>query len=63
MTKLNKRIRNERVRELFAADGDLSKRGDFEGDKKNPPKKIEKLEKEINKLAKECQLKNVAKLL
>jgi DNA gyrase subunit B len=38
---------------------DLSKRTDFEGDKKTQPKKIEKLEKELKKLQKELQFKEV----
>ncbi|HZD93237.1 MAG TPA: DNA gyrase subunit B, partial [Candidatus Sulfotelmatobacter sp.] len=56
--KLDKRIRNERISELLPRLG-ISQRDDFEGDKKTPSKKIEKLEREINKLAKECQLKKV----
>src|SRR5581483_9029289 len=38
---------------------DLSKRADFEGDKKTPSRKIEKLEKELKRLQKELSLKNV----
>ena len=57
--KVEKRMRNERIAELLPRLG-ISQRADFEGDKKNPPKKIEKLEKDINKLAKEFQLKQVA---
>jgi DNA gyrase subunit B len=38
---------------------DLSKRVDFEGDKKTAPRKIEKLEKELKKLQKERNLKEV----
>jgi DNA gyrase subunit B len=56
--KVDKRIRNERVSELLPK-LDLSKRTDFEGDKKTPPKKIEKLEKELKKLQKELSLKSV----
>jgi DNA gyrase subunit B len=56
--KVDKRIRNERISELLPRLG-ISQRPDFEGDKNTPPKKIEKLEREINKLAKEYQLKNV----
>ena len=56
--KVDKRIRNERITEWLPRLG-ISQRADFEGDKKNPPKKIEKLEKEINKLVKEFQLKQV----
>jgi DNA gyrase subunit B len=56
--KVDKRIRNERITEWLPRLG-ISQRADFEGDKKNPPKKIEKLEKEINKLAKDAQIKLV----
>ena len=56
--KVDKRIRNERIAELLPRLG-ISQRPDFEGDKKSPPKKIEKLEREINKLAREYQLKQV----
>jgi DNA gyrase subunit B len=56
--KVDKRIRNERIAELLPRLG-ISQRTDFEGDKKTPSKKIEKLEREINKLAKEHQLKQV----
>ena len=55
--KVDKRIRNERVTELLPK-LDLSKRADFEGDKKTPPKKIEKLERELKKLQKELGLKS-----
>src|SRR6516162_2738174 len=57
--KVNKRLRNEKVIMLLPRI-DLTQRADFEGDKKHPPKKIERLEKDLNKLAKEQQLKNVA---
>src|SRR5262245_25383927 len=57
--KVDKRLRNEKIAALLPRLG-LSQRGDFEGDKKNPPKKIEKLERDLSKLAKEQQLKNVA---
>ncbi len=56
--KVDKRTRNEKITALLPQLG-FAQRTDFEGDKKNPPKKIEKLEKEINKLTKEHQLKNV----
>jgi DNA gyrase subunit B len=56
--KVNKRLRAERVTELLPK-LDLSKRADFEGDKKTQPKKIEKLEKELKKLQKELQFKEV----
>jgi DNA gyrase subunit B len=56
--KVDKRLRHERITELMPR-LEIGQRADFEGDKKTPSKKIEKLEKEINKLAKEYQLKNV----
>jgi DNA gyrase subunit B len=56
--KVLKRTRDEKVAELLPR-LDLSKRADFEGDKKNPSKKIEKLEKELTKLQKERQFKEV----
>jgi len=56
--KVDKRIRHERISETLPRLG-ISQRVDFEGDKKTPSKKIEKLEKEISKLAKEYQLKQV----
>ena len=56
--KVDKRIRDERVTNVLPK-LDLSKRSDFEGDKKTPPKKIEKLEKELKKLSKECGFKSV----
>jgi len=56
--KLDKRVRNERVTELVPR-LDLAKHADFEGDKKAPPKKIERLEKELKKLQKEEGFKSV----
>src|SRR5690348_16839262 len=56
--KADKRVRNERVTELIPK-LDLSKRTDFEGDKKDAPRKIEKLEKELRKIQKERQFKEV----
>ena len=56
--KLNKRLREEQITELLPK-LDLAKRADFEGDKKNPPKKIEKLEKELKRLQKALSLKSV----
>jgi DNA gyrase subunit B len=56
--KVDKRLRDEKVTELLPK-LDLSKRVDFEGDKKTPPKKIERLEKELKKLQKERQFKEV----
>jgi DNA gyrase subunit B len=56
--KVDKRIRHERISETLPRLG-ISQRVDFEGDKKTPSKKIERLQKEISKLAKEYQLKQV----
>ncbi len=56
--KLDKRVRSERVTELIPK-LDLAKRGDFEGDKKTQPKKIERLEKELKKLQKDEGFKSV----
>jgi DNA gyrase subunit B len=56
--KVDKRLRDERATELLPR-LDLSKRADFEGDKKTPPKKIEKLERELKKLQKERSFKSV----
>jgi DNA gyrase subunit B len=56
--KVNKRVRDESITELLPK-LDLSKRTDFEGDKKTPPRKIEKLEKELKKRQKDLALKSV----
>src|SRR5262249_52769301 len=56
--KVDKRLRNEQITALLPRLG-IGQRADFEGDKKTPSKKIEKIEREINKLAKEHQLKQV----
>ena len=56
--KVDKRLRDERVTEILPK-LDLSKRVDFEGDKKTASKKIEKLEKELKKLQKERSFKEV----
>src|SRR6202166_1646797 len=56
--KVVKRLRDESVTELLPK-MDFSKHADFEGDKKNPPKKIEKLEKELKRLQKERKFKSV----
>ena len=58
LDKLNKRLREEKITELLPR-LDFSKRADFEGDKSNPPKKVEKLEKELKRLTKELSLKSV----
>jgi hypothetical protein len=56
--KVNKRLRDESVTELLPR-LDFSKHADFEGDKKTPPKKIEKLEKELKRLQKDRKFKSV----
>src|SRR5271167_2123829 len=56
--KLNKRIRVEEITSLLPK-LDLAKRADFEGDKNTPPKKIEKLERELKRLQKDLKLKSV----
>src|SRR5271169_4613791 len=56
--KVNKRLRDESVTELMLR-LDFSKRADLEGEKKNAPKKIERLEKELKKLQKEEGFKSV----
>jgi len=58
LDKLNKRIRAEEITSLLPKI-DLAKRADFEGDKKTPPKKIEKLERELKRLQKDLKLKSV----
>ena len=56
--KLDKRLRDEKVTELLPRI-DFCKHADFEGDKNTPPKKIEKLEKELRKLQKDRSFKSV----
>ena len=56
--KVLKRTRDEKVAELLPK-LDLSKRADFEGDKKTPSKKIERLEKELKKIQKDRHFKEV----
>ncbi len=56
--KVDKRLRDERVTEMLTR-LDLSKRADFEGEKNTPPKKLQQLEKELKKLAKERDFKSV----
>src|ERR1700678_3198614 len=58
LEKLNKRLRAEEITSLLPK-LDLAKRADFEGDKKTPPRKIEKLEKELKRLQKDLKLKSV----
>src|SRR3982075_4238961 len=58
LDKLNKRLRAEDITALLPK-LDLAKRVDFEGDKNTPPKKIEKLEKELKRRQKDLNLKSV----
>jgi DNA gyrase subunit B len=58
LDKLNKRLRAEEITALLPR-LDLAKRVDFEGDKKTPPKKIEKLERELKRRQKDLDLKSV----
>ncbi|MGA9989422.1 MAG: DNA gyrase subunit B, partial [Terriglobales bacterium] len=58
LDKLNKRIREEQITALLPK-LDLAKRADFEGDKNTPPKKIEKLERELKRRQKDLKLKSV----
>jgi len=57
--KVDKRIRDEKITEVLPR-ADLVKRADFEGDSKNPPKKIVALEKSLKAIAKERGIKSVA---
>jgi len=57
--KVNKRMRDERITSVLPRLG-IAQRADFEGEKKAAPAKLAALEKELNKLAKEVQLRNVA---
>ncbi len=56
--KVDKRLRDEQVTELLSK-LDLSKKADFEGDKKEAPKKLERLEKELKKQQKDRGFKSV----
>jgi DNA gyrase subunit B len=56
--KVDKRLRDQEVTALLPK-LDLSKRTDFEGEKRDRPKKIDKLERELKKLQKEHGFKSV----
>ncbi len=56
--KVSKRTRDEHVTDVLPK-LELAKRADFEGEKKDPPKKITQLEKELKKIAKEREFKSV----
>jgi DNA gyrase subunit B len=55
--KVDKRLRDERITSLLPRLG-LAMRSDFEGDKKTPTRKIEKLVKELEKVGKEAGFKH-----
>ena len=56
--KVDKRLRDDKVTEVLPR-LDLAKRADFEGEKKDTPKKLEKLEKELKKIQKDRGFKSV----
>jgi DNA gyrase subunit B len=56
--KVDKRIRDEKISETLPL-ADLTKRVDFEGDSKNPPRKIVALEKSLKAIQKERGIKSV----
>jgi DNA gyrase subunit B len=56
--KVDKRLRDEQVTALLPK-LDLAKHADFEGDKKTPPKKLERLERELKKLQKDRGFKSI----
>ncbi|HLJ89250.1 MAG TPA: DNA topoisomerase (ATP-hydrolyzing) subunit B [Candidatus Angelobacter sp.] len=56
--RVDKRVRDSKVVDMLAR-LDFSQRADFEGDKKNASKKIQQLEKDVNNIAKEQQIKSV----
>src|SRR5258708_4791937 len=58
LDKLNKRIRAEEITSLLPK-LDLAKRADFEPDKKTPPNKTEKIEKQLKHRQKNLKLKSV----
>jgi DNA gyrase subunit B len=58
--KVDKHIRDEKITEVLPR-ADLIKRADFEGDSKNPSKKILALEKSLKSIQKEQGLKSVEK--
>jgi len=57
--KVNKRLRRDEVTEVLPR-LEITKRADFEGDEKNPPPKIARLEKELKRIGKEAGFKSVA---
>jgi DNA gyrase subunit B len=56
--RVNKRVREEKITELLPK-FDLARHADFEGDKNTPPKKLERLDREVKKLQKDRGLKSV----
>ena len=58
--KVDKRIRDEKITELLSQ-ADLVKRLDFEGDSRNPPKKVLALEKSLKSSQKDRGIKSIEK--
>jgi DNA gyrase subunit B len=58
--KVDKRIRDEKITEVLPR-ADLVKRVDFEGDSKNPPRKIVALEKALKAIQKSRAIKSIDK--
>src|SRR6202171_3306293 len=56
--RVNQRVRDEKITELLPK-LDLARHADFEGDKKTPPKKLERLDREVKQLQKDRGLKSV----
>jgi len=56
--KVDKRIRDEKITEMLPR-ADLTKRTDFEGEKKSPAKKITALEKMLKGIAKDRGIKSI----
>ena len=55
--KADKHVRNEKITEILPK-AELTKRVDFEGDKKTPPKKLAGLEKQFKAIAKDQGIKS-----
>ncbi|MBZ5647909.1 MAG: DNA topoisomerase (ATP-hydrolyzing) subunit B [Acidobacteriia bacterium] len=55
--KVDKHVRNEKITEVLPR-ADLTKRVDFEGEKKTPPKKLSALEKQFKGIAKDQGIKS-----
>jgi len=55
--KVDKHVRNEKITEILTR-AELTKKTDFEGEKKTPPKKLTALEKQFKAIAKEQGIKS-----